>query len=184
MKFEDLEVGMEVFVLRSGSRKNLASAEVEQCTVLRALRWTGASSDEPWPGVPVVGPDGTKVTVRGWRSPVGKKVPVLPLRESLSNYADLIAPALILGPVEEWQAKVESARVERAGREAARLADQQTMEALCADIYQRLEAAGIVAEARVSMKDRCSIEIGVHGIESAERLVAMVEAASPGEDGA
>jgi len=42
------------------------------------------------------------------------------------------------------------------------------------DLHQLLEAAGIAAEARASMTDRSCIEISMHGIESVERLVAMV----------
>ncbi|MCL4414695.1 MAG: hypothetical protein M1522_08130 [Actinobacteria bacterium] len=178
MKFEDLRVGMEVLVLRSGKRSDLANARVQAAMVLSTERWT-KSQTTGWSMAnrSLVGPDGNKIAIHGRVASDGKCVPVL----MQSNYAMLVMPSRLLGPADEWQPKIDATQGERDRQEAARLADRRIVQNHCADLHQRLEAAGIIAGVMAPNGASGSVQVTLRDMEEADRLVAMVEAGSTRE---
>ena len=177
MKFGDLKVGMEVLVLRSGKRSDLANAGTAVATVLSTKRWSKTPSYSPRRNISIVERDGNQIAVHGRIAPGGKYVPVL----MPSNYAMLVMPSRILGPADEWQAKVDATRQGRGEQEAARLADRRIVQNHCADLHQRLEAAGIIAGVMAPNGASGSVQVTLRDMEEADRLVAMVEAGSTRE---
>ena len=176
MKFEDLKVGMEVLVLRSGKRSDLANAGTAVATVLSTKRWSKTPSYSSRRGS-VVGPNGDKIAVHGRIASSGKYVPVL----LQGYYAKLVMPAHILGPADEWQAKVDATRQGRGEQEAARLADRRIAQDHCADLHQRLQSAGIIAGVMAPKGTSGSVQVILRDMEEVDRLVAMVEAGSTRE---
>ena len=117
MKFEDLEVGMEVLVLWCGSSEDLGNAGVDAGILLSTDRWATSHSRSLLAGVQVRGgstgiPDRDKIIVHGRVMPDGKYVPVI-LWNGEHDYVELVKPEVILGPVDEWRPKVDAARRER-----------------------------------------------------------------------
>jgi len=176
MKFEDLEVGMEVLVLRSGKRSDIANAWVEAATVLSTERW--AKSTLPMANRSLAGPDGNKLFVGGRIAPGGKCVPVL----MPNNYAMLVMPSRILGPVDEWQPKIDAARRERDTYQRERSERQATQQEMAkqvstrsGEMEQRIKGVGIAASVRPGGGGGVSIILD--DLATAERLVGLLEAA-------
>ena len=114
MMFKDLEVGMEVLVLRGGTRRDLGNASVRVGTLLSAERWWPSLNGRHKKTVVSDPATGRPLTVHGWPDAQGTMVPVLmrPGRFTEGG-ASLVTLGRILGPVGEWQAKVDAARRER-----------------------------------------------------------------------
>ena len=174
MKFEDLKVGMEVLVLRSGKRSDLANAGTAVATVLSTKRWSKTPSYSSRRGS-VVGPNGDKIAVHGRIASSGKYVPVL----LQGYYAKLVMPAHILGPADEWQPKVDAARRERDAYQRERSERQAMQQVLanrvserCVELEQQIASAGIAASVR--SVGGVSVSIVLEDLATAERVVNLL----------
>ncbi|MCL4414451.1 MAG: hypothetical protein M1522_06865 [Actinobacteria bacterium] len=183
MKFEDLEVGMEVLVLRGGKRGDLATAVVSRCTVLSSERWSMSPPTAPgWGTTPIARPNGGEILVRGYASFGGKYAAVLEQNIDFTRYAELVAGERILGPADEWQAKVNAARRERDTYQRERderLARQQALakqvSERCGGLEQRVKSAGIAAS--VMSGGGARVNIVREDLATAERVVDLLTTA-------
>lgn len=170
MKFEDLEVGKEVLLLRSGSRKDLSSVDVVCCTVLNAKRWIRFTAYSSRDRTPLDVPGGGKVLVDGCPRSDGRYVPVL----HGAGYTELVTPARILGPANEWQPKVDAARGDETTAKRNRWAVWEQLTDLCVGLEQRVKSAGVAVSVR-PLGDQVSI---VCDPSTMEHLVDLLEGAS------
>jgi hypothetical protein len=95
-----------------------------------------------------------------------------------AGYTELVTPARILGPANEWQPKVDAARGDETTAKRNRGAVWEQLTDLCVGLEQRVKSAGVAVSVR-PLGDRVSI---VCDPVTMERLVDLLEAASiPGE---
>ncbi|MCL4414747.1 MAG: hypothetical protein M1522_08400 [Actinobacteria bacterium] len=122
MRFKDLEVEMEVLALQYGTRSDLGNASVRVGTLLSAERWWPSLNGRHKKTVVSDPTTGRPLTVHGWPDAQGTMVPVL-MRSGrfTEGGASLVTLGRILGPIDEWQPKVEAARlaITNAGQEEA-----------------------------------------------------------------
>lgn len=173
MNFPDLKVGMDVLVLRSGNRRDLASAKVERCAVLSADRWCKWSPAYSPRRTTVALPGGGEGSVYGQVSHYGRHALVWC---DETGCADVVSTVRILGPADEWEAKIAAAREGAQRDQDVQWEEADTGALRCSELTQQLKTVGIAAS--VKSTGSGAVNIVADDIAIVEHIVELLATAN------